>query len=180
MSNKDQAFGLEPYPAIIVPTIDLYCDSSASTIRRGDPVIKESDGGINLFSAITQIPFGVAAGYHLTGTAGYIAVNWHPYQMYIIQEDGEGTTSALTHQGNVADLIITETPNGKQSAFELDISSVGTTATPGTSKCLRIISLANGCPQDPDNAWGAHAKLLVMFAFTQLNYVDTNGYPKGV
>jgi len=180
MANKDQAFGMEPYPSIIAPPIDLCVDAAASTIRRGDIVIKEDDGGINLWSAITQIPFGVAAGYHLTGTAGRIPVYWHPFQMYIMQEDGVGTTSAQTHAGNVADPVITETPNGKQSAFELDISSVGTTATPGTSKCLRIIDLADGCPQDPENAWGAHAKLLVMFAFTQLNYVNTNGYPQGV
>ena len=180
MGNIDMPFGLEPYPAIIAPPLDLYVDANASTIRRGDIVIFESDGGINLWSAITQIPFGVSAGYHLTGTAGRLHIYWHPFQPYIMQEDGDGTTSEQTHAGNVADPVITHTPNGNQSAFELDISSVGTTATPGTSKCLRIIDLAQGCPHDPDNAWGAHAKLLVMLAFSQFTYVNTDGYPQGV
>jgi len=180
MANLDRPFGFTPYPAILFPVMQFYADASASTIRKGDIVILESDGGINLWSAITQIPFGVSAGYHLTGTAGYIPIYWHPFQAYIIQEDGVGTTSALTHIGNVADPVITHTPNGKQSAFELDISSVGTTATPGTSKSLRILNLAKGCPQDPDNAWGANAKLVVMFAFHQLTYVNTDGYPQGV
>lgn len=156
------------------PRITWYYKDAdlASAVFIGDIVTAEGDGGIGLLAngASSVIILGVSASYSAASTAAWIAVYDDPATRFLIYGDASGTglTSIASVFGN-ADIVKTHTGNATtgRGATELQESSVATTNT----LPLRIIGLHS----TPDNAWGANARVKVMFNPAKHFYTQSTG-----
>lgn len=97
----------------------------------------------------------LSQSYSPASTAATALVYTDPFARYVVQEDSDTSTLAITDVGQLIDLIDAgvDTATGS-SGMEIDSSSVT------TSGQFRILELYRA----PDNATGANAKWVVTFA----------------
>lgn len=146
--------------------------SDATALFMGDPVIIAGTGDADGVQAVTRATAAGAGritgvvvgfrpsrtfetlGYRPASTEMYVLVADDPNLLFEIQEDAIGGALAVADIGLNADLIAgAGSTFTKQSGFQLDTSTKGTTAT----LQLRIV----GFQQRADNEVSANAKVLV-------------------
>jgi len=169
MANTDKPMGFLP-ESDDAPKHSHELSSTNSEILKGYPVYI-SGGYVTNASAAggAGSVCGIAAEYKAANSGGYLMVWDDPETRFICQEDGVGTTSAVTHKNYNADFVATHTShNGVDAACELDMSTVNTTST----LAFRILGLADQLDLEAGaaNAWGAHAKLVVKINAHQFAY----------
>lgn len=98
----DAAFGLAPYTAAL--RVAQYVKASTTDIFAGDLVILNSSGLVVSLAdqAAAHLVLGVAAETTTSASAGTtVMVYDHPDQLYVCQEDSDGTALSQTLVGNV-------------------------------------------------------------------------------
>ena len=175
MANVDGANGFTPIRHLAggdPNRVNEYAIASgyAANIFSGDAVVIASDGTVQAAAATDVNILGrfggcsyvnaqgeqIFSSYWPTGTTATsikAIVSDDPYIVYSVQST-TGGSPAQTNVGNCADIVAGtgDTATGV-SRFELS----GTMGT-GPAQC-KIIGLGD----DPDNAWGEHAQLEVIF-----------------
>jgi len=133
---------------------------NATAIFPGDLVIGIAGGGVAQGAAGDAKILGVAASYLAGSVAGTVYVYDNPDQTYIIQDDGDTTTSTITVMQQNADVIYTQAGNSTtgRSGMELDISTV----TSATAQ-VRLLGKSNqwDAQAGARNAWGSWCKTIV-------------------
>lgn len=183
MANTDAPFGFIPagnaYGSPHSGSVRRYYIGTGDTnnLFIGDPVALSGSGATDGTPGIVRAtagggsspgdgPVGVVVGfenltsdnlsrtYRPASTAMYVLVNDDPNTVYMIQEDSDSATLAVTDIGLNANFIIgTGNTTTGVSAVELDSNTAATTAT---LDC-RILGLL----KRPDNEIGANAIWLV-------------------
>lgn len=156
---------------------NLYKVKSGVTIFRGDPVIADTAGVVDVATAAPgAVLLGVAA-QHVVGAVSSvwtslsnILVYDDPFIVYGIQSDSSGEIAVaqifanaqfrITHPGVSATGL---------SGYELDVATLGVTAT----HALKVLGLSN--TRDPNNSWGLHADLEVLLNVNIFKSVGTAG-----
>lgn len=158
MANVDNPRGFWPVSHLTggeIRTRSYTCTTSA-VIYRGDPLKVVAGGTVEVAAANDgEIVIGVAAEYVNTASAGQkIQVYDDPFIIFGVQSDsGTATTSAdVFAQANFITYAAGSSTTG-QSIMELDASDITTGGQ------LKIVGLVDS----PDNAWGEHSDLLVVF-----------------
>ena len=99
----DAAFGLAPYTAAL--RVAQYVKASTTNIFAGNLVILDSSGEVTSLTTLggaANLVLGVAAETTLSASAGTtVMVYDHPDQLYVCQEDSDGTALSQTLVGNV-------------------------------------------------------------------------------
>ncbi len=158
MANTDAPMGFWPIRHLCGGEIRLsehICTTSAA-IFKGDPLKVVAGGTVEVAAADDGlIVIGVAAEYVASAAAGDTVKVWDdPNIVFGVQADS-GTSPAATDVYNTANFITYaagSTTTGL-SIMELDASDIGTGAQ------LKIL----GKIPDPDNVWGEHVNLEVVF-----------------
>lgn len=171
MANTNSPFGFIPRRHKGINELSPYPIASgyATTIGFGDPVQFVGDGTIAQAEAGNVDNIGIFQGCEYTNSEGQRVWSEHwpasttatniiayvdddPFVVF----EAQVTTYAATLQGSHVDWVIGAPDTGKgRSKTYLD---AGTTATSG--KGVRVLGLS----PSPDNATGAYAKVLCMFA----------------
>jgi hypothetical protein len=160
MANVDAPFGF--IPAEPGAHIGHYeCDATCVTLRIGDVLCLETDGYVNLNTPGTKPEdvIGVSADYHASGTAADIRVWDDPTTVFRCQTV-TGTDFTMAMIGDCCDHVSSSkfavTSTCPNSMYELNIGSLA--GDGGTAQFFIV-----GMIQSPDNALGAHCKVLVRF-----------------
>lgn len=167
MANIDGARGLQPLTSpngTIKATLYPITVAYGTSLFRGDPVLMTTAGTVEI--ATTTIMLGAAIGFYdltlaplnyyvaSTATQCYALVADDPMQEFVIQEDSDGGSLAITDlYGNGVVASGTGSSVTGESRYELDSSSVDDTAA-NTLKVLRLHRVEN-------NAYGTNAKYVV-------------------
>jgi hypothetical protein len=161
MSNANRICGLKPIGHLIIPTLKAqmheYTLTASATVYEGD-ILKVVAGGTVEAAAEDDgiIVIGVAAQYKVAPATGItkVLVYDDPYTIFELQAD-DGANLAATavfaagdHDAGAGNATT------KQSGHQLDADTV----TNGTLQ-LKVLGLVDS----PDNAWGLHAKVRVIF-----------------
>ena len=125
----DNPFGALPYDQVL-GIQGYYTDTAAGAIYPGDVVIQETDGGITVSAASSNVQVGVAAQYQAASTENNnFLVYDNPKQRYTMQDDSDTTGMTRASIGLNADLVVTTGDTTTlRSLHEIDSSSVATTA----------------------------------------------------
>lgn len=167
MANVDAPRGLQPLTSpdgTIKVTLYPITVAYGTSLFRGDPVLMTTSGTVEI--ATTTIMLGAAIGffdstraplnYYVASTATqcYALVADDAMQEFVIQEDSDGGSLAITDMfGNGTVTSGTGSSVTGESAYELDSSSVDNTAA-NTLKVLRLHRVQG-------NAYGTNAKYVV-------------------
>jgi len=159
MANKDFSSGFEPIDHLTGGQIrsHTYTVTTGQTIYKNDPVMLVGAGTVQVIAATDDVKcIGVAADYvNDSASAGgkTIQVFDDPYIIWAVQST-TGQTPGLTEVGASADMI---TYAAGSSITYLSIMELAA-ASNQTAMFLVI-----GKVDSPDNAWGEHCKLKVIF-----------------
>jgi hypothetical protein len=121
----DTPFGAIPYGRIYSLT-KYRKDASAARIYPGDFIIMEADGNVAPATAGALNIIGVAADASAGSTADTeVMVYDDPNQLFVVQDDSDGTAMDETSIGANADILATAgNTTTDRSAHEIDSSSV--------------------------------------------------------
>lgn len=179
MANADTPFGLKPVGhlsgGVIRMEEDFITSAYGTNIFTGDPVIRHTDGGINVAGASGAQIIGVFAGCRYVNSAGEQVFSRYwpasttatnivayvykdPNIVFAVQTDGSIT---VEDTGQNADTVAGagDTKTGI-SAYEIS-------ATTNTTAALQLKIL--GKYEAPDNAWGTNVIVLVKINEHHLN-----------
>lgn len=155
MANTDYPNGLSAVMSRMhdTPRLTKYFANVTTAIFRGDIVILQANGRVASMTTNTSVNFvGVAANYNAAATTPAVEIWVHddPDTVYQVQSDGTTDPTLATargHIGGTADVTMgSGNTSSGQSAFEMDYSSIGTTAT---ALPLKIVGLYNQVGNDP-------------------------------
>jgi hypothetical protein len=161
MANVDRPEGFKPFGPVLRASKYI----AGATVYPGDLVHLEDDGKVDP-ATTGEAVLGVALSKAADGEE--LIVSDHPDQRYIVQADDGGTTdvTAQTAVGLNYPIVATSGSSAYNiSRMELDGSESGTTAT----LPLRLLGLLD----EPGNAWGNFAKVIVRINHNQLTNVGT-------
>lgn len=159
MANKDTARGFWPIRHLSGGEIRAkeYTLTAGVTAYKGDVLEVDAAGTIGIAEANDGVlVIGVCAAYaNDSASAGGIKVLvWDDPQIVFGVQCDSGSTPALTDVMSTANHVAgSANTTYKTSGQELDSSDIGT-----GSQC-RIIALVD----DPENAWGEHCNVEVLF-----------------
>lgn len=159
MANVDQPRGFWPVAHLLGGQIQMreYTVTTGQTIYQGDPVMLVAAGTAQVIAATDDVKCtGIAAEYVSdSASAGgkKIKVYDDPFIVFGVQST-TGQTPALTEVGASADMITYAAGSSttKLSIMELAAASAQT-----------AMFLVIGKVEEPNNAWGEHVDLLVIF-----------------
>lgn len=201
MATVDARFGLEPWGPMRVDGCHYYAVETVPDVNlfHGDPVEVEGVGILTPHKGVLQsveVKVGGAA-VSLVGVimglydedmcpvqklittdagngtiAGYAFVCDDPWQKYIVQEDGVGSSIELAELGLNGDLVLTHAGSSSTGISGCELDSSDTLAPGGTTGDVKILAVH---PEDTISAAGAegnHARFIV-----QLNsaYMASHG-----
>jgi hypothetical protein len=159
MANTDAPCGFWPIRHLAGGEIrtNSYTATTSATIYKGDLLKVVANGTVEIGAADIGIAaIGIAAEHIASASAGQLVqVYDDPYIVFGVQCDS-GTAAAATDVFYCTDHVATtgNTSTGI-SKNELDSSELAA----GAALQLRVIGLVDM----PDNAWGEHAKVEVIF-----------------
>jgi len=178
MANTDAARGLQIAGPLLSCRMYKMSSAYAQDLFIGDPMALDASGNAIIATAGTaNVIQGVAIGfftsefvplstvYHPSGTAGvnYVLLADDPRQLFVIQEDSDGGSLALTDiAGNTLLVSGTGSSVTGQSGWEID-SSAGGDSTAADQ--LRLINIA----RIPGNAIGTNCKWIIRINNHQAN-----------
>ncbi len=158
MANVDFPHGLNPVGRTITggqPVVDSFPkDASAGAIYIHDAVQRDADG--NVSAGVTTPIVGVALHYSAASTLDDMLLICSPGAIFEAQDNADTDGTAQLDIGANANIEATTGDTSTLlSKMELDESSYDTTAT----LHVHLMKLF----KDPNNAAGAHARVLVCF-----------------
>lgn len=139
----DTPFGFRPYDAPL--SVGEYRATGAGAIFIGDLVGMLPDGSVDTVTVTASPILGAALSLVTSGTDTLVLVADHPFQRYVVQDDGDTTAMTALSEGTKADIIFT-TGNTTTNQSQQEIDSSSATA-PGHSlpiKVHRLHPLENG------------------------------------
>lgn len=141
MANPDLPMGFLATPLL---QSNIYTkDSSAAAVYPGDLCDVEADGNVDVVAATGPEIIGAATNWTVASVADSVTIADSPGQRYHAQDDGVGTTAAVTNVGNNADILATAgDATLKQSRQEIDAS----TMAEGTAQ-IRLLGQVEGPEQ---------------------------------
>ena len=153
MANTDRAYGFVGFgPTLRMQEYSVIA-SYGTGIFIGDVCDGVSSGYVEASGATAVDKVGCAATYSAASTASSRAnpmmILNHPDQLFQAQDDGDGTTSAISHIHNSCDHIAgTGSTTTLKSGHEIDISTVS--ASDGGFVLIELV-------KREDNAFGENA-----------------------
>lgn len=158
MANTDNPNGFKPVRHLTGGEIrtSTHILTASATVYPGDVLKVVTAGSVEAATANDGIIcIGVAAEYKVAGATGIVQVEVYddPNIVFMVQTDS-GTATDVGNVYNTANHVATTGDTGtKASNQELDSSDITTGAQ------FKILGLYKA----PDNAWGEHSKVEVVF-----------------
>lgn len=161
---SDTPFGFYPYDVTL--SVTEYRATGAGAIFRGDLVGMQPDGSVDTITAAASPILGVALGNITSGTDGTVLVADHPFQRYVVQDDGDTTAmTALSEGAKVDPILTTGDTTTNLSRQEIDSSSA---AAPGHAQPIKVIRLHPCEAGSYASAAGSPRRWIVQIANHQL------------
>jgi hypothetical protein len=163
MSNANRINGFKPVGHLFLPTELMqaheYTLTSGNRCYEGDVLKAVAAGTVEPAAAgIALAAIGIAAHYADDGNSTAtvkVMVYDDPYIIFAVQADTSGTPAVADVFSTADHVAGSGNATTKQSGHQLK----GSDLAAGTNAQFKVVGLVD----EPDNAWGANAKLKVMF-----------------